>query len=121
MGAKFLQILPTLPHRTLHVLCSSIQKNTYSLVKGMISFDQGVGGEGRGKTLLWNMVLPTSPWPACFLMWYAQRMFGDIFGDSKNSKKNRGKIICWTPYRNDSNSVSSSGAAAATAKVAAGQ
>jgi hypothetical protein len=26
MGAKFLQILPTLPHCTLHALCGSIEK-----------------------------------------------------------------------------------------------
>jgi hypothetical protein len=47
MGAKFLQILPMLPHHTLHALCGSVEKkyNTYSLVKGMISFYQG--GEGK--------------------------------------------------------------------------
>jgi hypothetical protein len=31
-------------------------------------------------------------------MLYAQRIFGDIFGDSKNSEKNGRKISCWTPY-----------------------
>jgi hypothetical protein len=37
MGEKFLQILQMLPHCTLHALCGSIEKNTYSLVKGMLS------------------------------------------------------------------------------------
>jgi hypothetical protein len=98
MGAKFLQILPTLRHHTLRALCRSAKKNAYSLVNGMISFDQGGVGQGSGRRLLRKMVLPVSPWSACFLMWYAQRIFGDIFGDSKNSKKIGQKIICWTPY-----------------------
>jgi hypothetical protein len=44
-------------------------------------------------------VLAVSPWSACFLMWYAGRVFGDIFRDSKNLEKIGLKIICWTPYR----------------------
>jgi hypothetical protein len=52
MGAKFLQILPTLWHYTLRVLCRSVEKNPYSLVKGMISFDQGEGGGGEWKKVV---------------------------------------------------------------------
>jgi hypothetical protein len=59
---------------------------------------KGGAGEGSRRRLVRKMVLPVSPWSACFLMWYAQRIFGDIFGDLKNSKKVGRKIICWTPY-----------------------
>ena len=48
-GAKIKQILPTLHHRTPPALCGSVEKYTDSLVKGMISFDQGGGGRGGGK------------------------------------------------------------------------
>jgi hypothetical protein len=45
--------LPTLPHRTPRALCGSVEKNTDSLVKGMILFDQGGGrGEGRGEKVM---------------------------------------------------------------------
>jgi len=49
MGAKSMPFLTTLRHRTLRALCRSIEKNTDSLVKGMILFDQGGGREGREK------------------------------------------------------------------------
>jgi len=40
--------LPTLRHRTPRASCRSVEKNTDSLVKGMILFDQGgEGGEGE--------------------------------------------------------------------------
>ena len=42
------------------------RKNTDSLVKGMILFDQGGGGRGGGKRS-WSKVLPpVSPWPLLF-------------------------------------------------------
>jgi hypothetical protein len=47
-GAKIMPISPRLPHRTPQALCGSIEKNTDSLVKGMILFDQGGGGRGGG-------------------------------------------------------------------------
>ena len=47
-GANITPILPTLPHCTPRALCGSIKKNTDSLVKGMILFDQGRGG-GEGE------------------------------------------------------------------------
>ena len=40
-------ISPMLPHHTLRALCGSVEKNTESLVKGMILFAQGKGGGGR--------------------------------------------------------------------------
>jgi len=48
-GAKNMQISPTLRHHTTRALCRSVKKNTDSLVKGIISFDQG-GGGGEGET-----------------------------------------------------------------------
>ena len=45
-GATFMLILPMLLHHPLRALCRSVEKNTDSLVKGMILFDQG--GRGRG-------------------------------------------------------------------------
>jgi len=47
-GAKITPISPMLLHRTTRALCGSVEKNTDSLVKGMILFDQGGGREGRG-------------------------------------------------------------------------
>ena len=44
-GPKIMPILPTLPHLTPRALCGSVEKNTESLVKGMIFFDQGGGGK----------------------------------------------------------------------------
>ncbi len=83
-GAKITPILPTLPHHT--PLCGSVKKNTDSLVKGMILFDQGGGGRGGGKRS-WSKVLPpVSPWSACFLLLFARemrRIFSDIFPGSK--------------------------------------
>jgi hypothetical protein len=48
-GVKIKQISPTLPHRTPRALCGSVEKNTDSLVKGMLLFDQGGGGGEWGK------------------------------------------------------------------------
>jgi hypothetical protein len=53
--AKITPILPMLPHHTPSALCGSVEKNTDSLVKGMILFDQGGGGrggEGRGDKVM---------------------------------------------------------------------
>ena len=57
--AKIKQISPTLPYSTPRALCGSIEKNTDSLVKGMIFFDQGGGGRGGGKRS-WSKALPPS-------------------------------------------------------------
>jgi hypothetical protein len=47
------------------------RKNTDSLVKGMILFDQGGGGRGGGKRS-WSKVLPpVSPWSACFSFFFS--------------------------------------------------
>ncbi len=46
-GAKIMLILPTLWHHPLRALCFSVEKNTDSLVMGMILFDQGGGGRGE--------------------------------------------------------------------------
>ena len=95
-GAKIKQILPTLPHCTPHVLCSSVEKNTDSLVKGMILFDQGgeggEGGEGE-KGHGQKRSPPVSQWSACFCLFplvfccclrkRLQRIFSDIFPGSK--------------------------------------
>ena len=52
MGAKIKPILTTLPHRTPRALCGSVEKNTDSLVRGMVLFDQGGGREGRGEKIM---------------------------------------------------------------------
>ncbi len=65
----------------------ALKKSTYSLVKGMISFDQGGqggGGKGSGR----KMVLPISPWSACFLMWYdTHKGFSEIFLETRKTPK----------------------------------
>ena len=72
-GAKIKQILPTLPHRTPCALCGIVEKNTDSLVKGMILFDQGGGGRGGGKRS-WPKALPPSVCgplvSACFRLYF---------------------------------------------------
>jgi len=73
-------ILPTLPHRTPRALCGSVKKNTDSLVKGMILFDQGgKGGRGGGKRSWSKALPPVSPWSACFLMLFARETAKDFF------------------------------------------
>ena len=74
-------ILPTLRHHPLRALCRSIKKNTDSLVKGMILFDQG-GGERRGKRSSPKALPPISPWSVCFLLLFAQSIFSDVFAGS---------------------------------------
>jgi len=73
-------------HRTPRALCGSDEKNTDSLVKGMILFDQRGGGRGGGERS-WSKVLPpVSPWSAffrLFLLLFARSIFSDIFAGSK--------------------------------------
>ena len=74
-GAKITPILPTLRHRTLRALCRSVKKNTDSLVKGMILFDQGGGGRGGGKRSWLKVLPPVSPWSACFRLFFVAVCF----------------------------------------------
>ena len=76
-GAKIKPILPTLPHRAPRALCGSIKKNTDSLVKGIILCDQEGGGEERGGKVMVESAPPVSPWSACFLLLFVQRIFSD--------------------------------------------
>ena len=54
------------------------RKNTDSLVKGMILFDQGGGGRG-GRKRSWSKVLPVlppvNPWSACFSFFFRSSNF----------------------------------------------
>ncbi len=65
-GAKITPFSPTLLHRTPPALRGSVEKNTDSLVKGMILFDQGGGGRGGGERSWSKVPPPVSPWSACF-------------------------------------------------------
>ena len=71
-------ILPTLPYRTPRALCSSVKKNTDSIVKGMLLFDQG-GGEGRGKES-WSESAPPHQSVVCL---FFVKDFSDFFAGSK--------------------------------------
>jgi len=77
---------PTLRHRTPRALCRSVEKNTDSLVKGMILFDQGEGGRGGGNRS-WSKVLPPSVRGllvfCCCLRERLRRIFSDDFAGSK--------------------------------------
>ena len=75
-------ILPTLLHRTPCALCSSIEKNTDSLVKGMTLCAQG-GGEGRGGKVMVEIAVPRQSVVGLFFVVVAQRIFSDIFAVSK--------------------------------------
>ena len=86
--AKITPISPTLPHRTPRALCGSVEKNTDSLVKGMILFDQGGGGRGGegGKGHGRKCSPPSVRGPlvsCCCLRERLQRIFSDIFPGSK--------------------------------------
>jgi hypothetical protein len=70
-------ILLMLQQPPLRALCHSVEKNTDSLVKGMILFAQGGGGGGGKRS--WSKAFPlVSPWSACFLMLFARSIFSDI-------------------------------------------
>jgi len=56
----------TLRHRTPRALCRSVEKNTNSLVKGMILFDQGGGGRGGGNRSWSKSLPPVSRGPLVF-------------------------------------------------------
>ena len=74
------------------------RKNTDSLVKGMILFDQGGGGRGGGKRS-WSKVLPVfSPRSACFSFFFRSSNF-EFPARIKKNEKNGVKFIRWTPYR----------------------
>ena len=81
-GAKYMLILLTLWHHPLRALCRSVEKNTYSLVKGMILFDQG-GGEARGKKVMVERAPPRQSEARLFLLLFAQSIFSDVFAGSK--------------------------------------
>ena len=86
MGAKITPILPTLRRCTPRALCRSVEKNTDSLVKGLILFDQGGGGRGRGKRSWLKVLPPVSPWSACFRLFFVFSSFSDIIFFSRAQK-----------------------------------
>ncbi len=65
-GQKFNPILLMLWHPTPRALCHRVEKNTDTLVKGMILFDQGGDGEERGKRSWTKLVLPSVCGPLVF-------------------------------------------------------
>ena len=79
--AKITPILPTLRRCTLRALCRSVKKNTDSLVKGMILFDQGGGGRGGGKRSWLKVLPPVSPWSACFRLFFCCCLLSLSFSD----------------------------------------
>ncbi len=78
-GAKIMPILPTLLHLTPRALCVSVEKNTDSLVKGMILFDHGGGGEVRAG----KRSPPSVRGPLVFCCCLREWFFSDIFVGSK--------------------------------------
>ena len=80
-------------HRVRYAV--ALAKNTDSLLKGMILFDQGGGGEGDwGKYHGGNHSPPSVRGPPVFLLLLARRIFLYFCG----LKNIGGKLTCWTPY-----------------------